>query len=500
MSDKRMNFIFFFPDEMRADSVSCYGNPTVKMPNYDRLAKEGVKFDKCFVQNPVCSPSRCSVMTGLYVHNFGHRSLWHLLRPYEPSLFRYLKNAGYDIAWFGKNDLYSQAYLDEILGDNEEMRLGDSSHIQGSEGVSGGKNPYSIDDPEYYSFLHSPFKTETGKPVIDDSITKALDFLNSRKQGDKPFMLFLPIVMPHPPYKVFEEFYNMYDPKELIEELKSPDETSGKPSFAELIRKYRRLDKLSPEFFAKIYAVYLGMNSYVDLMLGELLETLDRTGLYKNTTVIASSDHGDWAGNYGLVEKWPNAMDDDLLHVPLIIRTPDNKAGHSVREQVELFDIMPTALELAGIEAEHTHFARSLVPQLNGASGDPLRAVFAEGGYDLHEPVCFENFEGRFAGSGHQSFMQNPAGVYYPKALQQKEYPESVCRTAMIRTSEYKLVKRTSGENELYDLKKDPREMTNVYSDECYRDIRLDLESKLLDWYIKTADTVPKTSDSRGFK
>ena len=103
-----MNFIFFFPDEMRASSVSCFGNSVVKMPNYDRLASEGVCFDDCSVQNPVCSPSRCCTMTGLYPHNNGHRTLWHLLRPHESNLFGYLKDAGYDIAWYGKNDLFSQ--------------------------------------------------------------------------------------------------------------------------------------------------------------------------------------------------------------------------------------------------------------------------------------------------------------------------------------------------------------------------------------------------------
>jgi arylsulfatase A-like enzyme len=119
-----MNFVFFFPDEMKASSVSCYGNEHVKMPNYDRLAKEGVRFDNCIVQNPVCTPSRCCLMTGRYVHNGGHRTLWHLLRSNEPSLFRYLKNSGYDIGWYGKNDLYSQEYLNEICEDIDEKRKG----------------------------------------------------------------------------------------------------------------------------------------------------------------------------------------------------------------------------------------------------------------------------------------------------------------------------------------------------------------------------------------
>lgn len=494
---KKMNFVFFFPDEMRASSVSCYGNKTVKMPNYDRLAQEGVRFENCIVQNTVCSPSRCSLMTGLYVHNAGHRTLWHLLRPHEPSLFRYLKNDGYDIQWYGKNDLYSQEYLEEICDDIDEIRSGYKSQPSRNTGlVHGGKNPYSMEDPEYYSFLYEPIKQDGEEQLFDQPIARAVDFLESRKKDDKPFMLYLPTSMPHPPYNALEQFHNMYDADQLLDEIIGENEAEGKPSFVDLIRKHRKLDKLDPKTFARIYAIYLGMNSYVDFMLGQLLETLDRTGLSDNTTVIVSSDHGDWAGNYGLVEKWPNAMDDDLVRVPLLIRTPGNRAGHVVREQVELFDIMATVLELAGVKAQHTHFAQSLVPQLSGEPGNPDRAVFCEGGYDLHEPNCFESFPR----GGSAANLMDPVNIYYPKALQQQEEPHSVCRTTMIRTLEYKLVKRTSKENELYDLKNDPKELKNLYHDPAWNKIKAELEGKMLDWYIRTSDTVPLDDDPRGFE
>ncbi len=489
-----MNFVFFFPDEMRASSVSCYGNKSVKMPNYDRLAQEGVRFDNCIVQNPVCSPSRCSLMTGLYVHNLGHRTLWHLLRPHEPSLFKYLKNLDYDIRWFGKNDLYSQEYLEEICDDIEDKRNESKlTTSQKSGQVRMIKNPHNMDDPEYYSFLYEAIKTEGEELLLDRDIAKAIDFLESRKEGDKPFMLFLPTSMPHPPYSALEAFHNMYEAEELMSEVIGVNEATGKPSFVDLIRKYRSLDKLDPIVLAKIYAVYLGMNSYVDAMLGKLMGILDKSGLSENTVVIVSSDHGDWAGDYGLVEKWPNAMDDDMVRVPLLIKAPGNKSGHVVSEQVELFDIMPTILELIGEKAEHTHFAQSLVPQLNGALGDPDRAVFCEGGYDRHEPNCFEGYIGRNDSSS------TPGYIYYPKLLQQQEYPESVCRTTMIRTRSHKLIKRTSGEHEFYDLVNDPKELKNLYDDLEYMKIRGEMEATMLDWYLRTSDVVPLKDDPRNF-
>src|SRR5690554_5848771 len=103
-----MNFILFNPDEMRAEGVGCYGHPLVPTPNIDRLAAQGTRFDQCHVQHTVCTPSRCSFATGWYPHVRGHRSLWHMLRPDEPNLYKYLKQAGYDVRWWGKNDTLAQ--------------------------------------------------------------------------------------------------------------------------------------------------------------------------------------------------------------------------------------------------------------------------------------------------------------------------------------------------------------------------------------------------------
>ena len=490
-----MNFILFFPDEMRASSVSCYGNMTVKMPNFDRLADEGTRFDQCIVQNPVCTPSRCSLMTGWYVHNMGHRSLWHNLRTHEPSLFRYLKQAGYDIAWYGKNDLYSQEYLDEILDDIGEKRGGYKSEPSRPY-VKPGRHSKKFEPGEigYLSFLMNPTPSD-GDEFLDVHTARALDFLESRKDDDKPFMLYLPIAMPHPPYCAVERYHTMYKPEEVSGEVIKPGLTTGKPAYEELIRQSRDLDKADESLFDEIRAVYLGMNSCVDAMLGEILDTLDRTGLAENTTVIVCSDHGDWAGDYGLVEKWSNAMDDKLVRVPLIIKSPGHKQSHTVREQVEMFDIMPTVLALAGIEAHHAHFAQSLVPQLDGAAGDPDRAAFCEGGYDRHEKTASEWYsEGSWAKG-----IRTPGTLYYPKVRLQHDHPDSICRAAMIRTLTHKLTVRSNGENELYDLLNDPDELHNRYDSPDLAVVRTSLEKQMLEWYIKTSDVVPTDYDSRGF-
>lgn len=203
------------------------------------------------------------------------------------------------------------------------------------------------------------------------------------------------------------------------------------------------------------------------------------------------ADHGDYAGDYGLVEKWPSGLEDVLTRVPLMVRIPKGASDHVVSEPVELFDIMPTILELAQVPARHTHFARSLLPQLHGGQGESRRAVFAEGGYSRHEPHCFE---GRDEGS---QTGRDERHIYYPKGRLQQEHPESVGRTVMIRTMSHKLIYRPEGLSELYDLRSDPRELNNVYGQSDHTDGQRELEQRLLDWYVETSDAVPYDEDPR---
>ena len=472
-----MNFIIFNPDEMRAESVGCYGHPIVQTPNIDRLAAEGTRFDNCFVQHTVCTPSRCSMMTGWYPHVSGHRTLWHLLRPHEPNLYKYLKQAGYYIYWDGgHNDLLSpESFPDSV-----------SEYKDSGSGICGA-NPYDTDDPRYKSFLHEPYPGTLEENSDYAKVQAACEFM--RNKPDQPFVIHLPLHYPHPAYSAPEPWHSRIDPGDLPP--LRPAENSGKPDFHALIRKYRRLDEVEDEHLRKVQATYLGMIEFSDHILGMMLDCLEETGLDEDTCILFFSDHGDYAGDYGLIEKWPSGLEDVLTRVPLIIRAPGMKQGHVVEELVELFDIMPTALEMAGVECKHTHFARSLVPQLQGAAGDPDRAAFAEGGYDTHEPHCFE-------GKPEDGVADNPNSPYYPKAIQQQEEPHSVCRSTMIRTRTHKLTRRTTGQNELYDLKNDPQELHNLYDAPAHASVRQELEDRLLDWYVHTADVVPHNPDPRG--
>ena len=477
-----MNFLTFIPDELRADALGCYGNSRISTPNFDRLAAEGTRFEQCHAQHPVCSPSRCSFMTGWYPHVRGHRSLWNLLKPDEPNLLRYLKNTGYDVFFTGKNDLLAaDSYADSVTATEVPTRSPLHDQVRWAT-----TPPYERNDPRYYSFLYNKDTVPKFEQLTDVALVdSAARFIRSRPS--RPYALFVNSIFPHCPYYSPAEFFNRIDPASLPP--LRPSGLPGKPDFHELIRRYRRLGELDEATLRKIRAVYYGMTEVADRCLGMLLDALDDSGQKESTAVITFSDHGEWAGDYGLVEKWPSCLDDTHTRVPLIARIPGGESGHTVREQVELVDVLPTVLDLAGVEATHRHMGRSLVPQLQGAAGDPTRHVFAEGGYDLEDLSAFEGAPGDLA---------DPAGVYWPKGRQQQEHPESVCRAVMIRSLTHKLIHRPRGQSELYDLASDPQELCNRHGAPALAAVQADLEKRLLNWFALTSDVVPAHKDKRG--
>jgi choline-sulfatase len=303
------------------------------------------------------------------------------------------------------------------------------------------------------------------------------------------------LTFPHCPYSAPQPWHDLVNPDDLPP--LRPSDLPNRPEYHALIRRYRCLDQLDnathDALLRKIQAVYLGMTAFIDHLLGQLLQTLEETGLADSTTVSLLSDHGDYAGDYGLVEKWPSGVEEVLTRVPLVVRTPGGKAGHVVNEPVELFDLMATTLEQAGVAAQHTHFARSYTAQLQGAPGDPERAAFTEGGYAFHESHCFEGRPTR------DEFARSPAHIYYPKGKQQQEFPESVGRVVAMHTATHRLVYRPTGQNELYDLKADPQELNNGYDDPANCAVRQQLESRLLHWLVQTSDVTPFDTDGRGF-
>ena len=198
-----MNIIYVNPDEMRADALACYGHSLAQTPNFDRLAAEGTRFDQCHVQHTVCTPSRCSFMTGWYPHTAGHRTLWNPLQLHEPNTMRYLKQAGYDVHWLGKNDcLAPEAFASSVT----------KIYGPGEGNVGSSENVFKKGEAGYYSFLNTAMD---GPPRDALYYERAIEYLQGRKADDAPFFMFLPTSFPHPTYHAPEPWYSMYDPDDL---------------------------------------------------------------------------------------------------------------------------------------------------------------------------------------------------------------------------------------------------------------------------------------------
>jgi arylsulfatase A-like enzyme len=462
------NIVIFVPDEMRGDTISLGNkhNSAIKTHNIDLLAKEGAVFTKCFTVNPVCVPSRCCTFTGQYVHSNSHRSLYQLLQPHEENLFKLLKENGYEVIWIGRNDLF----------DKKSIKSSVTRRIPSREGIL-KDNPFPKDHYLRKSFYYGKREQEEGKDTDYNIIQKALKYLDS--SPNNPFCLYIALRHPHPPYNIEEPYFSMYNRNETPIPI-SPN-FEDKPEFMQIIHERYGLDNLKKEDFREILATYYGMITRIDDHFGQLITKLKDVGLYDNSAIFFFSDHGDYAGNYGLTEKWANAFQDSLINVPLVMKIPGINPGNEIFDQlVETIDVFPTILDISQIKTPYTHFGKNLLPLLKGKKSLHRSAVFAEGGYNLRERQCFENV------------IKAPdlpyAGIYYDKTNLQIEKPSTVARSAMIRTNLWKLVIRDGAKEELYDLMHDPNESINLIDNSVHEQVKADLKEKLLRWYLRTSD------------
>ncbi len=481
-----MNYILFFPDEMRAESLHCYGNTDAYTPNIDALAAEGTRFDLCYTAHPVCTASRISIMTGCYPHVHGYRSLKHFLHAGDHTFVNAMKEQGYTTWFAGKSDCWEKEGTEEAFDGVLSSLDWDFFDLEKTKQayLKAVKAPKTEILPHEYTMLK---EARPDEEIINDRDYQLVDWgcdrIREHRGSDQPFFLMLSLLAPHPAYQTFHKYDAMYDPGKLTPP-RGMDWLQGKPAFYETIRKYRELEEEDESLFRKVYATYLAMYTYVDDLLGMVVNTLKECGIYEDTTIILCSDHGDFAGDAGLIEKWPSAMDDMLARVPLIIRHPGSPAGHTVKTPVQSIDIFPTIFGFEDLQEKHPHFGVSLQDEVEGGAGVPDRAVYCEGGYDTSEPHCFE---------GTPLFFPHmtTGSQYYPKMLQQIEEPDTVCRAVMQRDMRYKLVVRTNGQNELYDMEKDPMEYRNLYSDPAYRGIRDAEKDRMLSWLLHTSDVTP---------
>jgi len=490
---RKPHIILFNPDQWRGDVMGHLGNPAAVTPHLDRLVgDQAVSFRHAFCQNPVCTPSRCSFMTGWYPHTFGHRTMYHLLRPDEPNLLKTLKEHGYHVWWGGKNDLIQGQYhpFDSC---HEFFRAGrpfwhrHHGPDDGWRGTPGGDN--------YYSFMEGRFDSPPegfeGDLDWDWAMVEGACERIRTWTGDGPLCLFIPIGYPHPPYSVEDPYFSMIDRSALPARIPAPEGWAGKPSILPGIAEGQGLQGWTEERWTELRATYYAMCARVDAQAGRIRAALEAAGMWDDSAFLLFSDHGDYTGDYGLVEKNQNTFEDCLTRVPFVVKPP---AGTPVRPGVrdalvELVDLTATVFDLAGIDPGYDGFGRSLLPILSGVTDHHRDAVFCEGG----------RLDGEIQASERDSpSSTDPAGLYHPRGRMQQRIPEHT-KAAMCRTVDYKYVRRLYEADELYDLRADPGETVNRIDDPALAGVRAQLADRLLTWYQETCDVVPRTTDQRNF-
>lgn len=423
--------------------------------------------------------------------------MFNMLHPErgEPCLLKTLHDCGYEVWWGGKNDL--------LPGDMDPVEAGVCDVRYRPSGDDRTRLPHfhpnlhtttdwrpDVGEPGYYSMFAGRLGGEKETEFLDPdwcTLHAAMEFVQNR-QKDRPFCLFIALEYPHPPYGVEEPFFSAINRAELPLRIEAADEAL-RPRAYPALRAAQNLESWTEPQWDELRSTYYGMCMRVDKQLAMLTDCLKSHRQYDNTALFFFSDHGDFTGDYGLVEKAQNLFPDCLVRVPFVFKPPKKYAIDSGISDalIELIDLPATVFEMAGIMPDYDHFGKSLLPLLTKHHADAHReAVFCEGGRRRSELHCME-------GGGADC-----ASLYWPRSqLQQSNAPFHHGKAIMCRTHAFKLVHRYDDHHEFYDLIRDPGERNNRFSDPCYRTERAHLESLLLRWFIETSDVVPLCADQR---
>lgn len=470
-SPERPNLILIMTDQQRWETVGAYGALDIETPTLDRLAAEGVLFDRAFVPVPLCTPSRASVFTGQYPSRHGVRTnLQPSLPGSAPNFLLGLREAGYRTLLAGKDHLFGPAvarWFDEVAGYSHAGAVPPAPPAEREVSAirrAGLRVPFTEVD-------ETPLRLHPTVRVTDAAIAMT-------EAADEPYFLWLSYPDPHPPFMVPEPYASRYRDR-LDWPVVVDAESDGKPLRQRLARTLMERGGITTDRVRRLREIYAGMVTLIDHQLDRLVTALIARGAAENTVLVFMSDHGDYLGDHSMVRKSP-AMYDCLIRIPFLVWAPGRFQARRERSAfVESIDIAPTLLDLAGVPTRYGMEGTSLTRLLNGVTDRHKDAVF--GIYGLEGPAATSEKEAaaisaRTAGHGNDPW--NGAGVMQG-------------RFAMVRTPGHKLVHYRGGEGELYDLAGDPGETINLWSDIRFRDVRRPLEARLLDWALETFTVSP---------
>jgi arylsulfatase A-like enzyme len=452
------NVLFILCDDLRPDALGCYGSKHVKTPHIDRLAAEGVRCANAFCTTSLCSPSRASILTGLYAHAHGVRNNFTELPAGLPHWPGRLREQGYATAYVGKWHMGEDNDAPRPGFDWFVSHKGQGKYFDTEWNINGGHR-------------------ETPKGYYTTVVTDyATDWL-AKQPADKPWALCLGHKAPHSFYFPEEKYQHAFDnvrvpyPQSAFHLDGQPDWirqrlTTWHGIYGPLFEWRKRFPDTRPEAvadFENMVHAYWGTVLSVDDSVGRLVAMLASRGQLENTLIIFMGDNGLLEGEHGMVDK--RTMHEPSIRIPLIARGPGLPAGKVVEQQVLTEDVAPSVLEICGAPAIENVHGRSWKTLCN--EGDPAwrPAWFYEYNYEKQFP-----------------YTPNIRGI---------------------RTDRFKFVRYPHGDGtadrhlpEMYDLEADPDELKNLAADPKHSATRTELEHRLMELMASSGlspdkDTMP---------
>ncbi len=486
------NILFIMCDQLRWDYLSCYGHPHLSTPNIDRLASMGVRFDRAYVQSPVCGPSRMSFYTGRTV--FSHGATWNFvpLPIGEETLGDYLRPTGMRVAVAGKTHFIADKAGTARLGLASETDIG--LHLS-----EGGFEPFERDDGEhptpkvkpnlaYNAWLRSkgydsenpwndfansaigpqgeilsgwqmrnaklPARVKEEHSETAYITNRGLQFIDDC--ADRPWLLHLSYIKPHWPYMAPAPYHAMFAKSDFIPVVRDARErVTPHPVYEAFMAMNAAKSFSRDEVRETVLPAYMGLIKQIDDHLGRVLAALERQGRMRDTMIVFASDHGDYMGDHWMGEK--ELFHEPSVRVPLIIYDPDPAAdatrGTVERRFVEAIDLVPTFLDACNVELpSHRLEGCSLLPLLRGTPPVGWRdCVFSELDY-----------------------------AFYRARLDLALGPND-CRIYMLRDERWKYIAYRGFRPQLFDLEADPNELVDLGASSAHEAVRRQMQDKLLD-------------------
>ncbi|MFX0021600.1 MAG: sulfatase [Candidatus Hermodarchaeota archaeon] len=502
MSEK-LNVLFIITDAMRADHMSCAGNPTIKTPNLDKLAKEGTRFTNHYCTNPICMPNRASLLTGVYPNVHGVRSNGINLRQDIPTITQTLNKRGWYTAAIGK--IHHQYWLGPFKHRSRSAEsLIDWAHdrdksypvrnhfplpyygyeevevISGNGTVCAGhytewleeKAPKIAEDMKQRVLNYDNLFSITCDPIPDQLYNttwvaeRALSFLKRYSNGDygnKPFYLHCSFPDPHWPLNPPKKYQDKYKPEdiELPISFKDIKNLYSHEYLGDHLRKppFRRafIRESTEEEVRQLTALTYAAIAYIDHYIGKILASLEKYGYSDNTIIVFMSDHGDLMGDHGLLFKGPCPFN-GVLQIPLIWKVPGYKKSNISESLVSSIDYPKTILNLLDIPDRY---------HPSGMQGYNIIPILENPNKEVRDCVFIENDE---------------------------EVGTLTARLRHLITMDYKLTIYSDLSNfgDIYDRNNDPHELNNLWFSKEFKPKRFQLVNKLLHESLKAQSIYPQ--------